>query len=78
MILGPGESAAPFCAKSYRRNRGKIGIFSLFLAVLFAPNLRGTDNGIMIFHFGPITLSFCRVSQTVHQRSRARIINSDR
>jgi hypothetical protein len=31
----------------------------------------------MIFHSGPITLSFRRVSQIVNQRSWARIVNSD-
>jgi hypothetical protein len=30
----------------------------------------------MIFHSGPITLPFLRVSPTVDRRSRARIINS--
>jgi hypothetical protein len=78
----PLPTPLPHCAKPGGRNRDqnrvKIGDFYHFLAVVFAANRRGTDNGIMIFHSGLIALFFRRVTQTVNQRSRARIINSDK
>jgi hypothetical protein len=69
---------SPHCAKRGTQNQSEIGDFYHFLAVLFASNRRSTDNGIMIFRSGPITLSFRRVRQTVNRRFWARIINSDR
>jgi hypothetical protein len=59
-------AAAPL-RKTQQAKPGQIEELSLFLAVRFASNLWGTDNGIMNIHSRPMLPGARRVGLSVNQ-----------